>query len=122
MEEQLISFETAKLGKEKGFDIECNRYYQNVDPEEEENFEYEKIYSPQAMDWNSILDGRCSRPTQSLLKKWLREEKKIDIEITTYKRLYYQYALRMVPPIDRNRKMYGTYENALEDSLKEALT
>lgn len=100
MKEQLISFETAKLAKEKGFDILCFNYYFE-DGEFKENIltgqngyygdDYEVEFEEFLEDWNDKMltkknGGRCfgcsknkgyletfSAPTQSLLQKWLRE-------------------------------------------------
>ncbi len=72
--ETYISFETAKLAKEKGFYIPCMYFY-------EEN----KIYTYDSyMDWNKLSDGKYIRyncPTQALLQKWLRENNSIHIEL-----------------------------------------
>ena len=89
MQEQIISFETAKLAKEKGFqELVSNCYYN------------EKLFGSYAMmseddsafidvmDGNELenhnhidFENRFSAPTQSLLQKWLREKHNIHIEI-----------------------------------------
>ncbi len=43
MKEQLISFETAKLAKEKGFDIECLNFYGRCFPDLNFNTLYSNI-------------------------------------------------------------------------------
>lgn len=74
MEEQLISFKTAKLAKEKRFDGETYRYYNHhrlVDVDYHDNNLY---------NWNNSLNKNyISCPTQSLIQRWLREEHNIDI-------------------------------------------
>ena len=104
MEDTLITFETAKLAKEKGFKIKGNQA----------GFTMNK---PECLDF----------PTQSLLAKWLREEYNIYVTsqignldfINTY-----HYDIRY---IDKNKficKVKGnfkTYEEALEAGLQEAL-
>jgi hypothetical protein len=67
MKEQLISFETAKLAKEKGFN-------ENVD------YSYVEDTTP-----TNICNSELGVPTQALLQKWLREKHKIEvlIEATT---------------------------------------
>ena len=104
MKEQLISFETAKLAKEKDFNILQHSYYFE-DGEFKENSlkgtngyygeEYEFNLSEFNENWNDKwltkkTGDRCfgcskqkghletfSAPTQSLLAKWLREQHNI---------------------------------------------
>lgn len=63
MNEQLISFETAKLAKEKNFNEETFDTYHNI-VGSLHNIEYKDT-------WNT--KGSTSAPTQSLLQKWLRD-------------------------------------------------
>lgn len=80
MKDQLISFETAKLAKEKGFNIEIQFYYL-----------YNKKYNEGILncvdnplrnaDWN-LRSTRISAPTQSLLQKWLLNIHHINLELT----------------------------------------
>ena len=67
--EDYVSFETAKLLKEKGFDdFTCHSYfYKNGDIEEETRYE-----------------GDFGRPTLQMAVKWLRKEHNIFIEIKEY--------------------------------------
>lgn len=71
MKDELISFETAKLAKEVGFDKYCNY---SADPEG--IYETLKPLKNSDKDITSIKD-MCVVPTQSLLQKWLREKHKI---------------------------------------------
>ena len=77
MNEQLISFETAKLAKGKGFGVDRHR-----------NVHYDGFYYDsngelvEAIGSTSVYDERSSAPTQSLLKKWLRETHDIDVSTT----------------------------------------
>lgn len=71
MKEQLISSETAKLAKEKGFDEKCLFFYTG-DSKELKQINLKGIS-------NSDTISFCSAPTQSLLQKWLREKHGIDI-------------------------------------------
>lgn len=73
MEEQLISFETAKLAKERGFNIESNHQYFSKDGKKYQNQNGTK----------ATLDCLYC-PTKSFLQKWLRTEHKINIEITDW--------------------------------------
>ena len=110
MTDQLISFETAKLAKEKGFNITgCTSRYWN----------------------NTLVTGAniqgVAAPTQSLLQKWLREVHNIHmfVSITTND----IFLCRILNPLFKNGsegrfiicKMCNTYEEALEQGLIEAL-
>lgn len=78
IEEDYVSFETAKLLKEKGFDAECDYFY--VDGE---------LVRAQgcAYNWNkgetlfTDYKNECSAPTFQLVMKWLREVHHIFIDI-----------------------------------------
>ena len=74
IEEDYISFETAKLLKEKGFDEATNRYY---------NAQYDQIRTVSdtfLWHWNNeefmkrvLMDGAIAIPTLQMTMKWLRE-------------------------------------------------
>ena len=78
MEDTLITFETAKLAKEKGFDIKTTHYY--LGDEEYHILNISKDYGIEGLNWN-LRSTRTSAPTQSLLQKWLREKYDNDISI-----------------------------------------
>jgi hypothetical protein len=88
MEEQLITFETAKLAKEKGWGVNKYRtifhtgYYYVDDPESysSEKEEGELCGNGNAGSY-SVYRSICDAPTQSLLQKWLRKNHAIHIEI-----------------------------------------
>ncbi len=69
IEEQYVSFETAKLLKEAGFDVPCTSQY----TEGMGVWNVECTY-----DFNHD-DFGYSRPTQSLAAKWLREVHHINV-------------------------------------------
>ena len=135
MKEQLITFETAKLAKEKGLNVECLFAYDK----------YEKLLMSD-IDWcdlelikNSDIDAAtnpdwrlihgCTAPTQSLLQKWLREEHCIDIfahiilEQKPIKKRQYScyFAVNAVPKFYRIPNVCDTFEEALEQGLITAL-
>lgn len=75
MKERLISFETAKLAKEKGFNIKTEASYldnENVFKPKR----HSKLY-PTMTCINSVDEPFVSAPTESLFQKWLRDEHKI---------------------------------------------
>ena len=69
--EDYVSFETAKLLKEKGFDEECYTYYNKVGNLVEENYKF---------NWN-FQTINYSAPTQQMAIKWLRKLYDIDVSI-----------------------------------------
>lgn len=136
MKEQLISFETAKLAKERGFKWNTlDSFYKLT---------FEETWKPNLrdrlgnfIDWNTesygVSKNITSRPTQSLLQKWLREVHNIDIQILRNKPGYSEYKVEIYKINNSNQyiyllikdeefiKWFYTYEEALEVALQEAL-
>ena len=128
MEDTRITFETAKLAKEKGFYQEPNRrkvpYYNYKG---EFNGDVTDFLRKYLREEDTSEEESVSAPTQSLLAKWLRERYNIHVTsqignldfINTY-----HYDIRY---IDKNKficKVKGnfkTYEEALETGLYQAL-
>lgn len=116
--EEICTYEVCKLAKEKGFDVQTfdwydytGNYHKGVIPHElHECPRYKEYYAP----------------TQSLLQRWLREEKGLHISIPLHKGEYkYFWA---IDSLNRKKKvediaynLFDTYELALEDGLKYAL-
>ena len=71
IEEDYVSFETAKLLKEKGFDIGVRYYYQKIDDDITYNI-------GDFRNWN-LHDIWYSMPTLQMAMKWLREVHKLVI-------------------------------------------
>lgn len=120
MKDKLISFDTAKLAKEAGFDEAVLNHYalENTYSSSYETFQDDVKNS-------EIEPLEYSAPTQSLLQKWLRENSGIHVEVLfdhcgTKK---YDYMLcRTKPDLHADSdKDYSTYELALESGLNEAL-
>lgn len=133
MKEQLISFETAKLAREKRFDFESKYFYTD-------NFglchiggEGDFLYNSDGdylYDCNGEFEfgKKYYTPTQSLLQKWLREIHKIDISLALNQFGYgYMYAVNNIKTCTNIKTLKGgpnnkfTYEEALEQGLQEAL-
>ena len=137
MREELVTFETAKLAKEKGFNIECGKYW--VETLEHEldlprsGIEIFPPHAPRVLEYKPVEEYdivHASAPTQSLLQRWLREEHKLHIFIN-YTLLSFQFSLVKLDPqgimdysLSGKAYMCGekkTYEEALEWALQEAL-
>ena len=121
MEEQLISFETAVLAKEKGFKIPTPVMYKGNERSYGHNNEWgidekrlDGEFPYRNQQWYSI-------PTQSGLQKWLRE--KHNIHLIAYKNINidgYDWCYITTDGIT-NINSYKTYEEAYEIGLQEAL-
>jgi len=132
MKEQLISFETAKLAKEKGFNEGCLYDYNNSS---------DLRKNVHSLFYNDSLDFYIA-PTQSLLQKWLREVYNIEVDVMRYtysggeyQGKCYMWAIDKYDPnynpetedpwILETRKSQGydfkVYEEALEEGLYQAL-
>ena len=115
--EEVCTSEVAKLAKEKGFPL------QKVIKQDGRAFFYELPQSHP--DW-----ANCDAwylPTQSLLQRWLREEKKWNIVVRMYENEgYYWFIQNSKGKLQESYftyadEMFATYELALEDALKYAL-
>lgn len=113
MKEQLISLETAKLAKEKGFWTLCDFIHST-----QFDRPVKRKYHPQPFP-----DVFYEAPTQSLLQKWLRDKYKIHLTITSISQESWQYHITMIgDSLGENYKEdFYTYEEALEAGLLEAL-
>lgn len=64
MEEKLIEFKTAKLAKEKGFNLKCKNWYDQT----------ETLNPCKGIRGAMCYTNEGYAPTQNFLKDWLREE------------------------------------------------
>lgn len=112
MEEQIISFETAKLANKKRFDWWAKDRYNR------------KGLFNESKAWS------VSAPTQALLQKWLREEHKLWVDVgikERYETTTINFEIWSVEENDwiANHDWFNTtfqsYEEALEQGLKTAL-
>lgn len=122
MTEELVTLETAKLLKEKGFNEFCEFAYAD------EDLHIMGLHSTNSF-FNEIGCGYTT-PTKSIAQKWLRETKNLHIEI--YRNACgYGYIIVKANngtwmkdddakgPNDGGN--WDTYEEALEEGLQEAL-
>jgi hypothetical protein len=144
--DEIITIETARLAKQKNFDVFTRTYYceyltTKIDPEYPEGggafgwtkgeIEIGDFYirnNDSGSDTSNKNYIMYARPTQSILQRWLREVKKIDIIIhrlaegnkTTvgyHASLWYNETNSS----DDSCLAKATYEEALEDGLQHAL-
>lgn len=121
MTEELVTLETAKLLKEKGF----NEYCENV-------IDNNGVLRKTLYRTNNDLPKVCySRPTQTIVAKWLRETKNVHICIYN-NACGYGYEISKadngthisndLKDGPNNGGVWDTYEEALEAGIKEALS
>ena len=125
MKEQLITLETAKLAKEKGFNITTKSFYGCDSPAGGGNanalftVELKKEGVLQSQEGTMVYDA----PRQSLLQKWLREKHDINIQMVEYFNLHglmLGWHCKVYSPVFRC-ELGESYEESLEKGLQEAL-
>ena len=130
MEDTLITYPTAKLAKEKGFnqfDIRHMFVYSECDPES--YFYHNPVQSSHDDSYNRGYLYRA--PTQSFLAKWLREVHLIHISVIIsdtddyINEPRYKVEVRMrrgdMVKMFKTTYMFLKYDDALETGLQEAL-
>lgn len=137
--DEIVTYEVAKLAKEKGFNCKVYNYYQatkyycetlrGIELHSEcWKLETDECYSR----YNKGSEDIVSAPTQSLLQRWLREEKGIVVEVmclpTTRTSSKYEYKRHVFWGSDGHYiegeygdDIFDTYELALEDALAYSL-
>ena len=132
MQEQLITFETAKLAKEKGFDIRCTHGYDTFEEGHIRNGELRNLYDNYHGDYSGWKNSESSQssyvtaPRQSLLQKWIREIHKIDVFCDCigsgkYYSVIYDNSIKEGNDKVFEQEKETSYEEALEIGLREAL-
>jgi len=122
MNEQLISFETAKLAKENGFDgTGCTHCYDPHNPIESQTWS-DNIGCSTEERLARLIDA----PSQSLLQKWLREEHNIHVIPRLLGVVGWNFTMiglggRTISLRASYQSKKDTYEEALEAGLQEAL-
>lgn len=122
MEEQRISFETATLAKDKGYDIVDYNHAFNPNT----GYELEGHVVTNLLYAEPDLSKHLFRPTQSLLQKWLREKHNIHVECCHNDQIGYRVWTKTFPDktsfVEKNENIFfNAYEEALEQGLLEAL-
>jgi hypothetical protein len=150
MNDEIVSFEVAKLAKEKGFDLKVRNYINILgvshsikeityypfgagvnDPGGDIHLNYnEKIDFSNLITYGRNWDENgveriYSAPTQSLLQRWLREKHNILLAILPWKDhaadVNDKHNFRPMLVGIKTWKEFPTYEEALEKGLLESL-
>ena len=134
-----VDFLTAKLAKEKGFNLGSNNVwfeYKDGTVEETDNYYTRNNGGESDLSNNSFIV--YERPTQAELQNWLREKLvfvEVNTDCTTYPKFCYDIKqffgnpLNLserewgwnIPPNDADWGLYRKWEDALEDGLKKGL-
>jgi hypothetical protein len=133
--DEICTYEVCKLAKEKGFNCKVYNYYQAT----KHYYETLRGIELHSVCWKLETDDCYSRynkgsedivsaPTQSLLQRWLREER--NIHIVVFPNLRNSYAYDWIVyikgeecwlPTYSGLNDFDTYELALEDALAYSL-
>ena len=123
MEETLITFETAKLAKEKGFNWNVLHSYRDGKLDYEDYFRgtIDEMYFNANGKNRTKFKEIISTPTQSLLQKWLREEHNILVYVDPRSHHIFQYHI-----ITEDNEIIGSdrlnnWELILEKGLQASL-
>ena len=117
IEESYVSFNTAKMLKEAGFDVPCTSQYT----------EGKSIWNVGYPDNFNQYEFGYSRPTQALAERWLREVYNVAIyslyDDDMEQWFYVVDAFTKNPVINGSQSgsEYDDYESAFEDGLREAI-
>ena len=136
--EEICTYEVCKLAKEKGFPQQYDSLTHIYGGKDSFNVGIDLKYKKcertlfDIIEWNPCLND-IAAPTQSLLQRWLREEKGVTICVdifddgwffdisTFYKQDTGIYEVDIPYKSSNVSPVYDTYELALEDALKYAL-
>ena len=130
--EDYVSFEIAKLLKEKRFDCNTNCYY--IEDSDTRTLFYSPIRenhnaSIENNEFNihiNISSGKMSAPTLQMAMKWLRETFEIHCQIDCpIAASNWRYGIRDMNQDEwvtlRNMGNYETYEEACEEAIRYCL-
>lgn len=129
--ENYVTFETAKLLKEKGFNYPCMQYIIEGD------IDKQLVFSEGEIDWNDApVTKTISIPTLQMAMKWIREVGNLFIEIdydsyetedidSVTTQIGYSFSLQKKEKPNKYEYIhdwvYDTYEEAAEEAIKYCL-
>jgi hypothetical protein len=121
MREPLITFETAKLAKEKGFDVDTLYYY----------LDNGTLWGVGYVQSNSEFNNDSNAPTQSLLQKWILEKHGYFVTVELAYLQWGKYSATVQKKSEEGSVLattvldgftvYDNPEKALEEGLRETL-
>ena len=125
IQEQYVSFETAKLLKEKGFDEPTREYCEEElwGNELTKKYTFKHLYCAEDEPFFNSIQGadehKWSAPTQQMVMRWLRELYNLHIEISPLKH-YISNGHHKAVPSDKIVYSYEIYHiDQWDDVLEE---
>ena len=125
--EDYVSFEVAKLLKEKGFKGHSIITIYDEDAAHAYIKELQEKHLPYSSDDPKLKEFRYTRPTLQMAMKWLREVHNIHIDICSiWDAIHWLYQVFVITPrTARNsyvdKILYTSYEQACEAAIKYCL-
>lgn len=116
IKEQYISLDTARMLKDASFDVPCRRHYTKS------GSTWETAVPETNDESRDFTWFPC--PTQALAARWLREVYGFCISVDYWKpddALFYCNITQFRYGTHRLRKIYSSYEEALEDGIQDCL-
>lgn len=130
IEEQFVSFDTAKMLKEAGFDVPCRGIYRAYRMDNSVFREYDRKNTKDDLCRNAV-DGfqyEYLAPTQALAARWLREVHHYAVCVwysAEHEKWFYAHGNLDNMMFDEEYSIsdfiYDSYEQALEAVLQEAI-
>ena len=114
--EDYVSFEIAKLLKEKGFDARCPMIYTADGELLYTDVKHHNMYAVTNKQLEYYTD--IIAPSQSMAMKWLRKEHKIHIQIWILEEKGYWFNIEKI--INTHYKHKSLYSTGLEDIYFES--
>lgn len=118
--EDYVSFETAKLLREKGFDEECD--YEYGVPVVEQGYVLQRFFKP--IKNSELIDDAYVAPTLQLAMKWLREIYSLEIyPYHDFPRKWWFEIIKYPYPVSEyeSESIYNSYEDACASAIKYCL-
>ena len=122
--EQYVTFETARMLKEAGFDSPTRGIYRTNRTGDHSFVEYNMKQTVDDLSWNAG-DGfqyEYLAPTQSLAARWIREVHNLHVLCELTKYMDWFYCIDRIEPYEHvSNTDFDCFEDALEAGLQEAL-
>ena len=121
--EDYVSFETAKLLKEKGFDAICSAFYIKYTDGSVKLVPTEAVSMVLFAQKYAFSVDTISVPSLQMAMKWLREVHGLHVDIDP---LEGNWCIKIVEledlcEVDKGIALYGTYEEAAEAGIRYCL-
>jgi len=136
IQEDFVSFETAKLLKEKEFDETCRSFWKVWDKHTtlcdcSPSHMFEYCHNSMLEKYNDEEELNIAAPTLQMAMKWLREKHNIAISVYVFNRDLpikegeISYTCDIATPFISSKeghlRLVGSYEKACEEAIKYCL-